>query len=100
MFAGVGGFDPAVEEKRDVRVLFGLGQPGLLQARCRQNLSPRVRQGLRRDELSETAQPLLDTWAFEGSRQLRDRLVNARDAARLRPPAMRSTPFIARSPQS
>ena len=49
VFAGVGGFDPAVEEKRDVRVLFGLGQPGLLQARCREDLSQRVRQGLRRE---------------------------------------------------
>ena len=39
-------------------------------------------QGLLRYELDSGAQPLLDTWAFEGSRQLRDRLVNSRDAQR------------------
>ena len=39
-------------------------------------------RGLMRYELNSPAQPLLDTWAFEGSRQLRDRLVNHRDASR------------------
>ena len=39
-------------------------------------------QGLLRYELNDVTQPLLDTWAFEGSRQLRDRLVNTRDAQR------------------
>ena len=39
-------------------------------------------QGLLRYELNDVTQPLLDTWAFEGSRQLRDRLVNARDGQR------------------
>ena len=39
-------------------------------------------RGLLRYELEETSQPLLDMWAYEGERQLRDRLVNARDCGR------------------
>lgn len=39
-------------------------------------------KGLLRYELNETSQPLLDMWAFEGERQLRDRLVSTRDGGR------------------
>eukprot|EP00327_Prymnesium_parvum_P015469 CAMPEP_0113281722 /NCGR_PEP_ID=MMETSP0008_2-20120614/28451_1 /TAXON_ID=97485 /ORGANISM="Prymnesium parvum" /LENGTH=3313 /DNA_ID=CAMNT_0000132155 /DNA_START=19 /DNA_END=9960 /DNA_ORIENTATION=- /assembly_acc=CAM_ASM_000153 len=39
-------------------------------------------KGLLRYELKESAQLLLDMWAFEGARQFRDRLVSVRDAGR------------------
>eukprot|EP00966_Prymnesium_polylepis_P242883 5616945-Prymnesium_polylepis.1 len=39
-------------------------------------------RGLLRYELEDTSQPLLDMWASEGARQLRDRLVSVRDGGR------------------
>ena len=39
-------------------------------------------RGLLRYELAEASQPLLDTWAFEGARMLRDRLVDSRATSR------------------
>ena len=39
-------------------------------------------RGLLRYELEQTSQPLLDMWAYEGARQLRDRLVSLRDCGR------------------